>query len=68
MKGKPKPIKLSAGGTIPSGDPSVGTQPVLPNETLEDFKIPREEIEGSTRMRLEISSMSERVRAELESD
>ena len=52
----------------PEREPSGGTRPEPPKGTLGDFKIPREEIEGSTRKRLEISSISERVRAELESD
>ena len=52
----------------PAEGPTAATRPMPPKGSLEDFKIPRKEIEGSTRMRLEISSMSERVRAELESD
>ena len=60
MEEKLKPTKPSAVEAISSGVP--------PGGTLEDFKIPRMEIDGSTIERLEISRMKERVRAELESD
>lgn len=60
MEEKLKPTKPSAVEAISAGVP--------PGSTLEDFKIPRKEIDGSTIERLEISRMKEKVRAELESD
>ena len=60
MEEKLKSTKPSAVEAISSGVP--------PGDTLEDFKIPRKEIDGSTIERLEISRMKEKVRAELESD
>lgn len=60
MEEKLKPTKPAAVEALSSGVP--------PGGTLEDFKIPRKEIDGSTIERLEISRMKEKVRAELESD
>ncbi len=58
MEEKLKSTKPSAVEAISSDGP--------PGGTLEDFKIPRREIDGSTIERLEISRMKEKVRAELE--
>ena len=60
MEEKQKSTKPFAVEAISSSVPLGGT--------LEDFKIPRKEIDGSTIERLEISRMKEKVRAELESD
>ena len=57
------PVSESA---APPEVPAAMTQPKIPKGTLEDFKIPREEIDGSARERLEISHMSDRIRAEIE--
>ena len=60
MEEKLKPTKSSAVEAISSGVP--------PRGTLENFKIPRKEIDGSAIERLEISQMKEKVRTEPESD
>ena len=52
----------------PVEDPTAATQPMPPKGSLEDFKIPRKEIDASAMDRLEVPLIHGRVQTELESD